>query len=177
MAQTVSVTEVMSTEYLGVSEGDSVAEVAGLLRDHREDTAVVIRGGEPVGLATSLDLLAVLDEGERESPIDEHMHAPVETVDAGATIAHAADRLLTAAAGRLVVTDLDGRATGVIAPIDVLNATETLLEGHLEATVPTDGRRNPPSLSDQGMCESCGRLADTLHEADGAMLCPTCADL
>lgn len=177
MAQAVSVTDVMSAEYLGVTEGEPVADVVELLLDHREDAVLVIRGGKPVGLVLARDLLAVLDGGEPDDPIDRYMRTPVTTVDADATIGHAADRLLTADTDRLVVVDLDGSALGMVGPADVLTAADTLLEDHLAGTSATSGNRSPPSISDQGVCESCGRLADTLAEVDGVMLCVACADL
>lgn len=177
MAQAVSVTDVMSSDYLGVTEGEPVSDVVDLLLDHREDTALVIRGGQPVGIVLARDLLAVLDGGDLDDPIERYMHAPVSTVDAAATISHAADRLLTVDPERLVVVDLEGTALGIIRPADVLTAADTLLETQLEGTFATSGTRSPPTISEQGVCESCGRLADTLTEVDGSLLCSACVEL
>ncbi|MFP4590517.1 MAG: HPP family protein [Halobacteriales archaeon] len=176
MAQAVTVREVMTADFIGVTEGEPVADVAALLREHRAGAAVVIRGGEPVGLVSATDLLGVLETDDPDEPIEHYMRAPVTTVSPEATIAHAADRLVGTEADRVVVVDIEGLAIGLLGPRDVLAATDTLLEDHLaRAMSPEEG--GPTRLSEQGVCESCGRLAGSLTEVDGAMLCPACAAL
>ncbi len=177
MAQAVSVTEVMTGDFLGVTEGESVSGVADLLQDHRSGAAVVMRGSRPVGLVTATDLLAAIDGSNPEEAVDRYMHGPVVTVPTDATIGHAADRLLSADTPRLVVVDADGAAIGVIGPEDVLSASDTLLEPHLEHTTAAAEGRAQPRLSEQGVCESCGALVDSLTEVDGTLLCAGCADL
>ncbi|MFW6153262.1 MAG: CBS domain-containing protein [Halobacteriota archaeon] len=177
MAQAVSVREVMSADFVGVTEGEPVDAVADLLREHNEDTAVVIRGGSPIGLVRALDLLAAVGEATTSEVIDAYIHEPVATIDPDSTIGHAADRLLTTEADRLVVVDLDGRALGVVGPRDVLSAADTLLEDHLEDTSVSSSMRTLTNMSEQGVCESCGRLADTLTDVDGALVCEACLEL
>lgn len=177
MAHTVSVREVMSTEYLGVHEGESVGDVAEALAEHREDTVVVLDGRRPVGIVTSLDLLEVVLDGDTEVPVGSLMHEPVTTVAHDATIAHAVDRIAVAETDGLVVVDLEDQAVGIVDSRALLSATDGLLDDHLEATVHAGGDRSPPSMSEQGVCESCGRLTDTLHESNGTLLCAACADL
>lgn len=177
MAQAVSVTEVMTADFLGVTEGESVANVAELLSDHRAGAAVVMRGSRPVGLVTATDLLAVLGGGDPGDPVEEYMQIPVVTIPPDATIGHAADRLLASEAQRIVVVDLEGAAIGVIGATDIMTASDTLLEPHLEHTTSAGEGRNQPRLSEQGVCESCGALVDSLTEVDGTLLCAACADL
>ncbi len=177
MAQAVSVREVMSTDFVGVTEGEPVEDVVGLLLDHNEDTAVVIRGGSPVGVVLARDLLAAIGDTDTGTPIDPYIHESIVTIGPDSTIGHAADRLLTTEVDRLIVVDLDGRALGVVGPRDVLSATDTLLEDHLEDTAMTSSNRSIPSMSEQGVCESCGRLADTLTEMNGTLVCEACLEL
>lgn len=174
MIRAVTVREAMADDFLGVTEGEPVADVAALLREHRAGAAVVIRGGEPVGLVSATDLLGVIDDGDPGAPVERYMRVPVTTVSPEATLAHAADRLVGAEADRVVVVDLEGVAVGLLGPRDVLAATEALLEDQLDRTATSAGR---PRLSEQGVCESCGRLADSLTEVDGSLLCPACAAL
>lgn len=177
MAHTVSVREVMSSEYLGVHEGEEVTEVAAMLADHREDQAVVLDGRRAVGLVSAVDLLEALLDGAEGVPVGACMRAPVATVTPEATIEHAIERLTVAEADGLVVVDVEDNALGMVDARDLLTATDGLLEDHLEVAVHDSGDRSPPSMSEQGVCESCGRLADTLHESNGTLLCTTCADL
>lgn len=167
----------MSSDYLGVHEGEPIGEIASVLADHREEMAVVLSGGTPIGFVLAVDLLDTLVQGDNDEPIGSHMQAPVPTIEPDATIEHAIDRLATTETDRLVVVDVEGEAVGVVDARALLSVANSLLEGHLEATVPSTGERSPPPMSEQGVCESCGRLADTLHEIDGALLCPACADL
>lgn len=177
MAQAVSVREVMSADFVGVTEGEPVADVAGVLLEHNEDTAVVIRGGTPIGLIRARDLLAAVGDATPGEVIDAYIHEPVATIDSDSTIGHAADRLLTTEADRLIVVDLDGRALGVVGPRDVLSAADTLLEDHLEDTSVASSTRTLTNMSQQGVCESCGRLADTLTDVDGSLVCEACLEL
>lgn len=177
MAQAVSVREVMSADFVGVTEGEPVHDVVSLLLEHNEDTAVVIRGGSPIGLILARDLLAAIGDADTDVTIDSYINESIVTIDPESTIGHAADRLLTTEADRLVVVDLDGRAIGVVGPQDVLSATDTLLEDHLEDTSIPSSNRSIPSMSEQGVCESCGRLADTLTEMNGTLVCEACLEL
>lgn len=177
MAHTVSVQEVMSSDYLGVHEGEPVGEVAALLAEQREDTVVVLDGRAPVGISMAVDLLDVLLEGDVEAPIGSFMREPVTTITPDATIEHAVGQLLAVETERLVVVDLEDNAVGVVDAAALLNAADAMLEEHLAATVPATGERSPPSISEQGVCESCGRLSDTLHESNGSLVCAACVDL
>lgn len=177
MAHTVTVREVMSAEFLGVHEGESVAEVASALADHREDTAIVLDGRHPIGTVTAVDLLTAVVAGADEEAVGAYMRAPVSTVEPGVTIEHAIERLAVSDDGWMVVVDTEGDAVGVVGPRDLLGGAGGLLDDHLEATLHDDSTRSPHSMSDQGVCEACGRLADSLHESNGTLLCAACADL
>lgn len=177
MAQAVSVREVMTSEFIGITEGETVADVAELLLEHHEDAAVVIRGGKPIGIVLARDLLMVLSDGSATDSIEGYMRDDIESIDQDVTFEHAANRLVTSDAERLVVVDLEGRILGVIGPVDVLSAADSLLAIQPEGTTATNAGRSPPSLSDQGVCESCGKLVDTLEEIDGTLVCEACADL
>lgn len=177
MAYPVSVREVMSSDYLGVHEGEPLGAVAKTLADQREDTAVVLRGGDPIGLVTAVDLLGALTDGGGDEAIGSYMREPVTTIEPEATIEHAIDQLATIETDHLVVIDAEGTAVGVVDARALLAVANSFIEGHLEATVPPIGERSPPSMSEQGVCESCGRLTDTLVESDGSLVCSACAQL
>lgn len=177
MPYPVSVSEVMSSDYIGVNEGEPTGEVATILAEHREDTAVVIDGGDPVGIVKAIDLLGVIADGEGDNPIGSHMREPITTIEPDATIEHALDQLATTDTDCLVVVDVAGKAVGTVDSRALIAVANSFMEGHLEATVPSTGDRSPPAMSEQGVCESCGRLADSLIESDGSLLCSACATL
>ncbi len=177
MAHTVTVREVMSSDYIGVHEGERVGAVAEVLAHHGEESVVVLDGREPVGIAAAVDLLSGVLDGGADTPIGSVMHIPVPTVESDATIERAIELLLMAERTCLVVIDTENQALGTVDARGLLTAADGLMEEHLAATIPSTGERSPPSISEQGVCESCGRLSDTLNDTDGRMLCVACADL
>ena len=68
MSASITVRDVMTREFVGVSEGDEVVSTARLLLEEGAECAVAMRGREPVGLLTERDLLAWFVGGERGGP-------------------------------------------------------------------------------------------------------------
>lgn len=175
MGQRVSVRSVMSTDFVGVSEADIATDVAVVLIDHREDLAVVLRGSEPVGVVHARGLLDACVGGDDETTVGEVMDGNPPTIPASATIEQAADKLLGVEFDRLIVVDDEQTAVGVLSAVELLAVTDRLVTEPAEATLEAGGpRSSPPSLSEQGICESCGRLADELSELDGTLICEAC---
>lgn len=177
MAHAVSVQEVMQTDFLGVSASDSVDAVIDLLRDHYEDTAIVLEGSEPIGIVLARDLLDVIDDADPSATVDGYMQHSYTSVTPDATIDRAADRLVSADTDRLLVLDHDKTVVGLVRSVDVLAATDLLVETPLDEQGSTSQPAEPASLSEQGLCEACGRLTEELTEINGSMLCSDCAAL
>ena len=189
MESELSVRDVLTKEYVGVSESDTVLGAVRLMREERVGCVLVLRGSEPVGIMTEWDVLGVVAD-ERlpdETTVEAVMTAPVISVDAMRSVTEAADVMHRENIRNLVV-ERDGDLVGVLTQRDVIavagtfNATTTPAlssqpsEEHQSAemadadVLPNGG----DEYSTQGVCEACGSLADSLWEANGQLVCTDC---
>ncbi|QGN06453.1 CBS domain-containing protein [Halorhabdus sp. CBA1104] len=178
-----TIREVMTRDYVGVSESDTVLDAGQLLREEGVSGGVVLRGNEPVGI---LEVGGVLDhvlEGDDGETVDEAMVPEVERVGADQSIAVAADRLVSIDESLLVVTDDRDGVIGVVTEGDLVRATalgrdpddqraETVEPARTEQNPDTDER-----YSNQGICERCGALTSDLASFNGQLLCSDCRDI
>jgi len=184
----VSVQDVMDREYVGVSESDGLVETVELLLREGADTAVVLRGSDPVGVLTERDVLAVLVEGPdpENATVEDAMTESIPTVSPDASLEAAADRMSTRNARRLVVTN-GGEPLGVITEHDLLTSrthepTEGMGEVRSETSAGTamaleSETEAEDSFQDQGICEVCGTLTRDLSAFNGQLLCADCRDM
>jgi len=175
----------MRREYLGVSEGDSVAGAADLMHQEGVDGALVVRGSDPVGLLTAADVVAVVARGgdPKSMAVDAVMRRPVITVDP--------DDDLTEAIGAMVDRDVrwlavvsEGELVGVVTEHDVVSVPSTLSPvGAPETAEPDDPvKRQVPrevglqsaTYTTQGVCEVCGALSRSLDSHNGQLVCEDC---
>jgi CBS domain-containing protein len=184
----VTVREVMDREYLGVSESDDLVETVELLLREGTESAVILRGSEPVGVLTERDVLALLVEGPdpREAAVSDAMTESIPTVSPDASLDAAADRMSARESRRLVVTN-GGEPLGVITEHDLLTTrTHEPAEGMNEAPVRTSAgsamameaeTEAGDTFEDQGICEVCGTLTRDLAAFNGQLLCSDCRDV
>ena len=189
----VTVREVMDREYVGVSESDDLVETVELMLREDADTALVLRGQEPVGVLTDRDVLALLVEGPapETASVGDAMTASVPTVDATESLPEAADRMAARSARWLVVTEpTAGEPLGLLTEHDLLESSRHAAETGPEATasVGVDAGRGTAmateseteaqdSFQDQGICERCGALTRDLAGLNGQLLCADCRDI
>jgi len=186
----VPIREVMTRDYVGVSESDTIADTVAVMRESRSSSAVVLRGEDAVGIVTEWDLVGLLDDEDRstDAAVSSVMSSPVVSARADATLAEAAATMTAEHIRNLVVTE--GREfVGVLTQRDVIAAI-----GSRRAT-PGQNRESPPTATAgttnddgsrlaianggdafrrQGICEGCGALADALWEANGQFRCENC---
>jgi len=197
MERDVSVREVMDREFVGVSEGDDLGETAELMLEEGVDSAVVLRGPDPVGVVTERDALAAFVDAEGAStPVSDAMTDALATVAPETTIAEAADELSTGQTRRVLVSD-GHEPLGVLTEQDLLTASPFARTAS-ESAMPerdravagvTEGRGEPDAepaetrrsgesrFEDQSLCEVCGSLSRELSTFNGQLLCPDCRDI
>ncbi|GAB3664133.1 CBS domain-containing protein [Halopiger thermotolerans] len=202
MESELSVTDVLTTDYVGVSESDTVLGAVQLMRDERASCVLVVRGADAVGIMTEWDLLdLVADEREpADLTVGDVMTTPVISVAPDRSLTDAAS-LMTRENIRNVVVEDETGVRGVVTQRDVIAAASSF-----QATVaPRSSSNNsvrgsePGQRSDnltpqsaaaeaderalanggdeyttQGVCEACGSLADSLRESNGQLVCPDC---
>ena len=190
----VTVREVMDRDYLGVSESDDLVDTVELLLREGVDTAVVMRGTEPVGVLTGRDVMALLVEGPdpESATVGDAMTARVPTVDPDLAVDEAADVMSAQDVRRLVVTRNAGEEPdGVITEHDVFAVRASSLERDSEAAEEARAVASGPGTAlandieaegtgdfeDQGICEACGTLTGDLVSFNGQLLCADCRDM
>lgn len=167
----------METEFVGVSEADTLGGVARLLISEDADTAVVLRGNDPVGELSARDALAALLNGSdpEETPVSEAMSEAPTTIRGRAALREAEERLVSEANGGLLVVD-EGEPVGVLTERGLLTALAAdarngQARDSVELTLEHDGEAE---YATQSICEECGGLTQELEEANGQLICPNC---
>jgi CBS domain-containing protein len=187
----VTVREVMNREYVGASESDDLLETTELLIREEQQPILVLRGNEPVGVATDRDVLAyIVDGGDPDTAtVGDVMRESIPTVDPDASLPEARDRMATRSAEFLLVM-ADGEPLGTLTEHDILStarleseSTAVVEEGRQVATTgqeaTTDGMESAAedSFDSQGICSACGTLTRELASFNGQLLCADCRDV
>ncbi|MFB6189113.1 MAG: CBS domain-containing protein [Halapricum sp.] len=179
----VTVREAMTRDYVGVSESDSIVETAALLLDEDSDSAVVLRGQNPIGMVTARDLLSRLVEAGDEGTVADCMSTEVPEVPPEQSIEAAVDKLFARSVAQLLVVDSSGELLGILTQRDIVAATtltpsEAAGDQVAEPARIEDGETDGgEAMSEQGICERCGALTADLVTFNGQSLCADCRDV
>ncbi len=195
MESELSVRDVLTTEYVGVSESDTVLGAVRLMREERASCVLVVRGSEPVGIMTEWDVLGVVDEeaSPAETTVETAMSTPVISVDPDRSLTDVAT-MMARENIRNVVVEAETELLGVVTQRDVIAAagsfratmtpTQTPAASERPTEEPTamlegdpNGQLTPnggDEYTTQGVCEACGSLADQLWDANGQLVCQDC---
>jgi len=185
----VPIREVMTRDYVGVSESDTIADTVALMRESRSSSAVVLRGEDAVGIVTEWDLVGLLADGERstDAAVSTVMSSPVVSARADAPLAEAAATMTAERIRNLVVTE-SREFVGVLTQRDLIAAigSRRASPGRSRESVAVaagttgDGgervaiANGGDAFRRQGICEGCGALAEALWEENGQFRCENC---
>lgn len=189
MNDDVRIRDVMTHEYVGVSESDAVRDVVQLMRDERVGSVVVLRGQEPAGILTEWDVLGLVADGKdpNETLVSAVMTAPVLSMEATRSLSDAAARMSNENIRRMVAIDESGEIAGVLTERDIISASASLgsaprsdpetraVELSVESTA--SGNSQDVGYSSQSICENCGSLSQELTEFNGQLICVDCLDM
>lgn len=183
MNESLSVADVMRRDYVGVSEGDPVTGAATLMHEEGTTSALVVRGGDPVGILTAQDVIgAVAQERDpADLSVEAAMREPVLTIDPEADLSEAVGAIVDRGVRELAVV-ANGDVIGIVAENDILTAPTVLSAVGRESgpaqREPTAGRPDAglrsETYSTQGVCEVCGTLARNLDSQNGQLVCEDC---
>lgn len=204
MEPDVTIRDVMTREYVGVSESDTVRGAAQLMHDDEVGSAVVLRGVDAVGIITEYDVLGLVAEARDpdDTAVSEVMSSPVVTIDPDLGLADAAG-VMTKQGIRNLIVEPDGpgredeEPLGVLTERDVIAATaargpttasefdpavpreEADLAGPSGVTDADTERAVAPNggFEQRGICEVCGTLTESLHESNGQLVCSDCLEV
>ena len=188
MEPALSVRDVLTKDYVGVSESDTVLGAVQLMREERAGCVLVVRGTEPVGIVTEWDILGLVEreESPSETTVEDVMSTPVLTVDASLSLTDAATRMTTDRIRHLVVTNED-ELLGILTQRDVIAAAGSFRGATASDPDPVSNQLDTAEAQEdqlltnggdeyttQGVCEVCGSLAESLWESNGKLLCSDC---
>ncbi len=186
MGSELAVREVLTNDYVGVSESDTVLGAAELMREEQSSCVLVVRGPEAVGIMTEWDVLGMVTGGSdpTELTVGDLMSTPVLSVEATRSLSDAALLMARENIRHLVVED-DTGIVGVLTQRDVIVAASSVLTGPGESRPSPTNPANPiadaevatnggDEFGTQGVCEVCGSLADSLWDANGQLVCADC---
>lgn len=194
MEAEVTVREIMTREYLGVSESDTVGDAVDLMLEEGAGTVVVLRGADPVGMVTATDALELVTAADdaADAEVRSVMSGTVPSVDPDAIVSEAAGVMADAGIGSLLV-ESDEAVEGLVSERDVVRATATLAD-HASLSEPTDPATREPVVanvdaespaggasegeySTQSVCEICGSLTPDLQNFNGQLICGDCREV
>jgi len=170
------VREAMSSPVITVWENDSVADAAGVMKEHRIG-AIIVHGGDsqPVGIVTMRDLVyRVIAEGRSPSEIKvkEVMSSPLMTVEPEASLEEAMEMMNRNNVRRLGVV-YRGSLEGVISDKDIIRIMPTVIEIVRERSkIQSGDQSSGPSVV--GYCDRCEMYTSNLRSVDGEFLCEDC---
>ena len=179
MRNGITVRDVMNREFVGVSESDTLAEAADVMRSEPAEAAVVLRGNEPIGTISALTAMAALLDGDPETPVGELMEPPMPTVEPTSPLSTAAERLISRGVSHLLVLEAD-EAVGLLTERDVLAARESIeptgAENDPIEPLAASGQPAETAVegSTQSICEICGSLVPELADVNGQQVCADC---
>jgi CBS domain-containing protein len=160
MDNDVTVRGVITREYVGVSESDTVQDTVELMRAEQASSVIVLHGSDPVGIVTEWDVLGLVADGADPSvtAVSEIMSSPVRSVDADTPLVDAAGIMSSENIRNLLVEAPDtGAVVGALTDRDVIAAVASL-QKTLGATA---GGVGPP--------DEAGRPAPTAEDAAGSV--------
>lgn len=170
--------DVMSREFVGVSESDPLLDAVELMRTEETNSAVVLRGSDPVGVVTTERVLDLMVNGQdpAEAAVGDVMEDTPESLSLDASVGDAADLMGRTNTPRVLVSD-DGGVHGIVEAQDVAPVMKP--RGGASA-VPVEPRESELSsdetetFGEQGVCEVCGNLTQELTAVNGELRCPEC---
>lgn len=181
----VTLADVMNRDFVGVSESDGIAAAARTMRDAGENTAVVLRGSDPVGVVTAADALDHFVSGSGDSgTVTEIMTPAPPSLRPEADVEDATTALSRSETDSLLVANGDG-IQGVVTARDIATAPRAPTGADAApavTTTPSEGgsatsAEAVDSYSTQSICEACGGLARNLTDVNGQLLCQECKEM
>mgnify|MGYP000359576707 FL=1 len=174
------VREVMTRDFVGVSESDDLLEAVRTIRNADATGALVLRGGEPVGyLSAGAVLDHLVDAGGFDTTVAEVMADVPPSIRPETSVAAASNQLAETNADHVVVAN----GEGVLGLLDARDVARTAPE---PIAAPA-GDGNPPpaepddrvgehddTYSQRSVCEVCGALAESLSNVNGQLVCADC---
>lgn len=187
MVEDLAVREVMTREFVGASESDTIRDAAELMLGEDQAAVVVLRGSEPVGMILERQLLSAVLNGHDpdKTRVGTIMGRPPTVLSPETGIAEAAAVLADAKTDHVFIGHGEN-LIGVLSENDLITAVTSLLttefadrfDERIESPQPrTEPEERSEMPSSQSVCENCGSLKYDLEPVDGKLVCADCRDV
>lgn len=182
MFEDLTVRDVMTHDYVGVSESDTVEEIGRLMIEEGESAVAVVRGAEPIGTVMPRTMISACIGGAdpSEKPIGDVMERPPRSVEPDLSLAQAAAILADVDTDHLFVSAGD-EILGVLSENDLVTAMTSMLTTEPGETFDDDygiaisaEAEQIGEMSAQSVCEVCGTLKTDLENINGQLVCDDC---
>lgn len=177
----VTLADVMNRDFVGVSESDEITAAARTMRDAGEDTAVVLRGSEPVGVVTAgVALDHFVGDTDGETVADVMATAPpslrpeADVDDAATALSRSDTNALLVANGDGVLGLVTARDLATVPREPSVRSEVPVVVGTTEDETGMGDTESVDSYSVQSICEACGGLGRNLTNVNGQLLCDDC---
>lgn len=116
-----TVSEVATHDLITLDPEITVKAAARMLSELGIEGAPILEGDEVRGIVTLSDITRAIAEGTENLTVSEIMSKDIVTADSDMMIADAIELMNRHHIGRLIVTDRDGKPTGIITRTDILD--------------------------------------------------------
>lgn len=168
----VPVKEIMKYNPVTVAAETTVNKAAEKMYKAGTGSCIVLVNGKPTGIVTEEDLTGKIVAQNRKSGdvrVSEIMTTPLITVPIETTVGEATRLMVARKVRRLPVVDGE-KVTGLVTIREVLAVSSEMNEIMSELIK----FRGEEGSSRAGVCDSCGKMSDSLYPVDGRLLCPAC---
>lgn len=174
------VREVMTRDFVGVSESDGLLDAVRTIRNADATGALVLRGDDAVGYLSAGDVLDyATTDGGLDGTVRQAMSDVPPSLRPEASVDDAADRLTAADADHVVVANGEG-VVGLVDARDLARVGPDPVAPPVGAGTTAQARpddrvgERDDAYSRRSVCEVCGSLADTLSDVNGQLVCGDC---
>lgn len=176
MTTRVVVRDIMNSPVISAAPGDSVSDVAKMMKSEKIGSIVIMDGDEPVGLVTDFDIVVngvVRGDASRLKAKD--VMQELHTIESEESITEAARLLRKHNIKRLGVV-YKKHLVGIISASDVIAVTPDLVDVVSEKAAIIRGELGiaRPARKVSGYCDECGEWSDSLQYEEEQFICEVC---
>lgn len=135
----LTVRDAMVKDVVTVTPATPLSAACTRMLEHHIHRVFVVAAGAPVGVVSTRDVMRAVADERTPGALGQLMSRPVLTVEAGATVAEATDRLAQAHVRGLIVIDYEW-------PVGIFTQTEALQARDRPPTTPVDEVMNAALL-------------------------------
>ncbi|MEM2934013.1 MAG: CBS domain-containing protein [Methanocellales archaeon] len=177
----IPVSQIMTKKVITIDINGNASDAAKEMIKHDVGSVIVMKKGEPVGIVTERDMVREVIASNikpSEMKIANLMKSPLITISPDSSLIEVAKKMVKMNIRRLPVVER-GELQGIVTDTDVIAASaelnETLLELMEINREPLSESKTPRSF-DQGICERCGAISESLESINGTLVCESCKD-